>query len=233
MEQTYRSQILDQLGLVAGMFDELGIGDVVDKATQQHPEMPDFTVGEAVRALVLKGLRCINQALYLVPKFFHHKPTYRLISPRVATEQRNDDALGRALDTLYDSGVTALYSLLATTAAKRLGLAPRLAPLDSTSVHVDGRYNSAEEPEAEVMHITWGYSRNHRPDLNQVMLELLVEHQAGLPLLMQPRSGHSSAVQAFGPVIKAHLAQLQTTSGLTDLVAESRCVAVSVVHLDY
>ena len=139
MEQTYRSQILDQLGLVAGMFDELGIGDVVDKATQQHPEMADFTVGEAVRALVLKGLRCINQALYLVPRCFHHKPTSRLISPRVAPEERNDDALGRALDTLYDSGVTALYSLIATTAAKRLGLAPRLAPLDRTSVHVDGR----------------------------------------------------------------------------------------------
>ena len=49
MEQTYRSQILDHLGLVAGMFDELGIGEVVDKATQQNPEMRDLTVGEAVK----------------------------------------------------------------------------------------------------------------------------------------------------------------------------------------
>ena len=95
MEQTYRSQMLDQLGLVAGMFDELGIGDVVDKATQQHPEMPDFTVGEAVQALELKGLRCINQALYLVPKFFHQKPTYRLISPRVAEDP---EAINAALE---------------------------------------------------------------------------------------------------------------------------------------
>ena len=36
----YRSQVLDHLGLVAGMFDELGIGDVLDHATQQNPEMP-------------------------------------------------------------------------------------------------------------------------------------------------------------------------------------------------
>ena len=232
MEQTYRSQILDHLGLVAGMFDELGIGEVVDKATQQNPEMRDLTVGEAVKAMVLNGLGFINQALYLVPRFFHNKPTYRLISPRVAPEQLNDDALGRALDTLYDSGVTALYSLIATTAAKRLGLAPRFAHLDSTSVHVDGRYNSAEEPEAEVIHITRGYSRDHRPDLNQVMLELMVEHQAGIPLLMQPLSGNSSDVQAFGQVIQEHLAQLQTTYGLTYLVAESRCVAVPVAHRD-
>jgi hypothetical protein len=29
MEQTYRSQILDHLGLVAGMFEELGIAEVI------------------------------------------------------------------------------------------------------------------------------------------------------------------------------------------------------------
>ena len=91
----YRSQFLDHLGLVAGMFDELGIGDVLDHATQQNPEMRDLTVGEAVTAMVLNGLGFINHALSLVPRFFHNTPTSRLISPRVAPEQRNDDALGR------------------------------------------------------------------------------------------------------------------------------------------
>ena len=52
----YRSQVLDHLGLVAGMFDELGIGDVLDHATHQNPEMRDLTVGEAVNAMVLNGL---------------------------------------------------------------------------------------------------------------------------------------------------------------------------------
>ena len=207
MEQTYRSQIFDHLGLVAGMFDELGIGDVIDKATQQNPEMRDLTVGEAVKAMVLNGLGCINQALYLVPRFFQNKPTSRLIAPRVAPAQLNDDALGRALDTLYDYGVTALYSLIAATAAKRLGLAPTFAHLDSTSFHVDGRYNREEEPDAEVIHITRGYSRDHRPDLNHVMLELMVEHQAGIPVLMQPLSGNSSDAHEFGQVVKDHIAQ--------------------------
>jgi transposase len=221
MEPTYRSQILDHLGLVAGMFDELGIGDVIDKATQQNPERRDLTVGEAVKAMVLNGLGFVNQALYLVPRFFQNKPTSRLIAPRVVPEQLNDDALGRALDTLYDYGVTALYSLIAATAAKRLGLAPTFAHLDSTSFHVDGRYNSEEEPKAEVIHITRGYSRDHRPDLNQVMLELIVEHQAGIPVLMQPLSGNSSDAHEFGQVVKDHIAQLQTTYGTTYLVADS------------
>jgi transposase len=217
----YRTQILDHLGLVAGMFDELGIGDVIDQATHQNPEMRDLTVGEAVKAMVLNGLGFINQALYLVPRFFQHKPTSRLISLRVTPEQLNDDALGRALDTLYAAGVTELYSLIAATAAKRLGLAPRFAHLDSTSFHVDGRYNSDEEPKEHVIHITRGYSRDQRPDLNQVMLDLIIDHQAAIPVLMKPLSGNSSDAHNFGQIIADHMAQLQITYGLTYLVADS------------
>ena len=168
-QPTYRSQVLDHLGLVAGMFDELGLGDVIDQATQQNPDMRDLTVGEAVKAMVLNGLGFINQALYLVPRFFQHKPTSRLIAPRVAPAHLNDDALGRAVDTLYAYGVTELYRLMAATAAKRLGRTPAIAPLDRPSVHVDGRYNSDEKPEDKVVHITKGDRRDHRPDLNQVM----------------------------------------------------------------
>jgi transposase len=206
LEQSpYRSQALDDLGLVAGMFDELAIGDIIDQATQQNPEKRDLTVGEAVQAMVLNGRGCIKQALSLVPRFFQNKPTDRLISPRVTPEQLHDDALGRALDILYGYGVTALYCRLAATAAKRLDLSPTDMHLDSTSVHVDGRYNSDEPPSEQVVHLTKGYSRDHRPDLNQVMLELIVEHQAGIPVLMKPLRGNSRDPQAFGQVLQAHI----------------------------
>ena len=220
-QPSYRSQVLDHLGLVAGMFDERAIGDVLDQATHQNPDMRDLTVGEAVKALVLNGLGFIHQALYLVPRFFQNKPTYRLLSPRVAPAQLNDDALGRTLETLYDGGVTELYSLLAATAAERLGLAPRFTHLDSTSFHVDGRYNSDDEPSEHVVHITQGYSRDHRPDLNQVMLELIVEHQAGIPVRMKPLSGNSSDGKEVGSLVHEHIAQWQTTYGTTYLVADS------------
>ena len=217
----YESQVLDHLGLVAGMFDELGIGDILDQATHQDPQTRDLTVGEAVKAMVLNGLGFVNQALYLVPMFFQNKPTYRLISPRVAPEQLNDDALGRTLDTLYTYGVTDLYSLVAAGAAKRLGLTPTYGHLDTTSFHVDGRYNCDEPPAEGIVRLTPGYSRDHRPDLNQVMLELIVEHQAGIPLLMKPLSGNSSDSQAFGQIIRDHIAQLHSTSGTTYVVTDS------------
>ncbi len=210
----YRSQVWDHRGLVAGMFDELGLGDVIDRATHQNPALRDLTVGEAVNAMVLNGLGVIKQALYRVPRFFQNKPTYRLIAPRIAPAQLNDDALGRTLETLYADGVTELYRLIAATAADRLGLAPRFAHLDSTSVRVEGRYNSGEEPEAQVVHMTRGYRRAHRPDFNQVRLELIVEHQAGMPILMTPLRGNSSDTQDCGEAVRPHVQPLPTTYGI-------------------
>src|SRR6266571_16578 len=122
------------------MFEELGITEVIDRATKQDPEMRIVTAGHAVKAMVLNGLGFVNQQLYLVPHFFQNKPTSRLIAPAIKASHLNDDTLGRALDTLYDAGVTELYSLIATTAAKRLGLAPTCTHLDSTSFRVDGCY---------------------------------------------------------------------------------------------
>jgi transposase len=222
MPHPYRSQILDHLGLVAGMFDELGIGEVIDRATRRHPETRIVTTGEAVKAMVLNGLGFVNQQLYLVSRFFQDKPTSRLLAPMlIEAKHLNDDALGRALDPLYAYGVTELYSLTAATAAERLGLASQFIHLDTTSFHVDGRYNSGHAPDEQVVHITRGYSRDHRPDLNQVMLELIVEHQAGIPVLMKPLSGNSSDAPAFGQIIQEHIAQLHTTDGTTCLVADS------------
>jgi hypothetical protein len=74
----------------------------------------------------------------------------------MAPEQLHDDALGRALATLYAQGGTELYSLMAATAAERLGLAPRVGHLDRTRVHVDGRDYSDEEPGEQVVPSTRG-----------------------------------------------------------------------------
>src|SRR5919109_2044010 len=219
--QSYRTQVLDHLGLVAGMFEELGIAEVIDHATQQDPAMRIVTAGHAVKAMVLNGLGFLNQQLYLVPHFFQNKPLSRLIAPGIQASHLNDDTLGRTLDTLYEAGLTELYSLITATAATRLGLTPTFRHLDTTSFHVDGRYNSTQPPDEQVVHITQGYSRDHRPDLNQVMLELVVEHQAGIPVLMQPLSGNSHDGKAFGQVVSDHIAQLHPTANPTYLVADS------------
>jgi transposase len=127
---TFGSQNLDHLGLVAGMYDELGMGEVVDRTLPQDITQRQVTVDQALKALVVNGLGFINRARYLVPQFFADKPTERLIEPGILAEHLNDDVLGRALDRLYEHDVTALFMLISAQACQRLGLTGSTVPLD-------------------------------------------------------------------------------------------------------
>ena len=82
-------------------------------------------------------------------------------------------------------------------------------------MHGEGRSNCEEPPSESVVRLTQGSSRDHRPDLNQVRLARIVEHQAGMPLLLKPLSGNSSATQEFGQIIREHIAPLHSTYGTT------------------
>ena len=91
----------DHRGLVAGMFDERGLGDVLDHGLQHTPETRLVTGGSAVNAMVLNGLGFVNQPLDLVPRFLQHNPTQRLIAPGGEAQHLHDDTLGRTLDMRY------------------------------------------------------------------------------------------------------------------------------------
>ena len=69
--------------------------------------------------------------------------------------------------------------------------------LDSTSFHLDGDYSGQSDSDINVIHITKGYSRDHRPDLNQVVLQLISDNKSGIPLLMEVLSGNNSDKTSF------------------------------------
>jgi transposase len=178
--------------------------------------------------MVLNGLGFANRRLYLMPEFFRNKPTERLVGAGISPEHLNDDALGKALDALYAFGLSELYRLIARRAAERLGLGGSgvaMAHLDSTSFHVDGRYNSdlddLDENAGGLIHVSKGYSRDHRDDLNQVVLELIVESRANLPMMMRPLSGNASDKTSFEETIEGHVSQLQADGRTPSMVVLS------------
>lgn len=223
--ESCESKELDHLGLVAGMYEELEIGKRIDEHIAQDFEQRKVSVGQAVKALVLNGLGFVRQSLYLTPQFFETRPTERLIGEGIEPEHLHDDTLGGALDSLYEYGVTELFRDVSAHAIERLGLTSRFAHLDATSFSFHGEYESEEDSnessEDGVISVQQGYSRDRRPDLNQVVLDLMVEHQAGLPVLMEPLSGNSSDQGSFPELIDRHLSHLQRAHGFDYVVADS------------
>ncbi len=220
-EANYQTRNLDHLGLVAAQFDELGLVELIDSLIIQDRTSRNVSVGQAIKAMVINGLGFANHTLYLMPAFFEDKPVERLMGQGITASDINQNLLGRSLDVIHEFGETQLYAALSTHAVKQLGLSCSSTHIDSTSFHVDGDYNSGSESTEGLVQITKGYSRDHRPDLNQVGLELIVENQAGIPLMMQALSGNSNDKTSFSEAIDTHIKQLQTHLDVEYIVGDS------------
>lgn len=199
---------LDHLGLVSTLCKELGIADFIDSRLPKQPSQSHISHGELVVAMVLNGLGFVSRTLHMIPAYFSDKPVERLIGAGISAEHINDDALGRCLDKLYEHGVSSLYQDLAERVITHLNLPCDLVHLDSTSFHVDGEYQSDDD--AQHIRLTKGYSRDHRPELNQVILNLITENQAGIPVYMQACSGNTNDSESFKKLVKSHIGSLKS-----------------------
>jgi len=213
------TKTLEHHGLVAGFCHDLGFADIIDKAVGGASPERNITCGQLVSAMVLNGLGFTGRTLHMYSEYFKDKPLDRLIGEGVLPEHINDDALGRCLDTLYEYGVSKLYQKLGEAVVEKLGLQTQALHLDSTSFHYDGK----ESDDGELAHIriAKGYSRDHRPELNQVILNLICENQSGIPVYMKPASGNSNDMEGFKQIVKAHIGSLKAAQASRYLVADA------------
>lgn len=118
----------------------------------------------------------------------------------VRPEHLNDDRLGRVLDKLYYAGLTEIFVRIALQAARQFGFKMNSLHLDSSSFHVDGEYTSnikSGKLESGVVEITYGYSRDHRPDLKQFSLDLMYSGEGDIPLYLRVADGNESDSAIF------------------------------------
>jgi transposase len=83
--------------------------------------------------------------------------------------------LVKVMDDIYQLGLTNLFIELGLLVIKIFKIDTKFAHLDSTSFHLHGEYNNietAENYQERPILITNGYSRDHRPDLKQCVLEI-------------------------------------------------------------
>ena len=162
--------------------------------------------------------------------FFADKPTERLIGEGVLPEHLNDDVLGRCLDALYDADVSMLYQVMAEKVVDKLGLKADSIHIDITSFHVDGQYATQDGDDTQHLQLVKGYSRDHRPELNQVILELICENQAGIPVYMQALSGNTNDQKAFAEVTRSHIDCLKAAQQSRYFVGDAALYVADSIH---
>ena len=206
-EVEYQTERLDHLGIVAGVCQEAGIAEWLDK--QAGDSRRSVSVGKATVAMVLNGLGFSNRQLYLVPQYFENKPVEHLLGEGITADMLNDDCLGRTLDWLYEHDVTTLFAGLALQARRRFGIQAQQLHIDTTSFSVSGDYATKEEGDPVPIAITYGYSRDHREDLKQWMCALATTHDGDIPIFLRPLNGNSSDKEHLSAAVKEVMTQLR------------------------
>lgn len=201
----YRTERIDHLGIVAGICNRMGLIERLDAEIGKSDRKVSW--GQAVQAMVLNGLGFVGRPLYLTPEFFAGKPIGRLIGPGITAEDLNDDSLGRALDQIYETGVTELFAAVVIPSLKLFGIDESFRHLDSTTFSLSGRYEGEHDDDA--VQITHGYSKDHRPDLKQVMLALICTHQSAIPTWLKVLDGNQQDKESFPAIIQAYREQLE------------------------
>jgi transposase len=102
---------------------------------------------------------------------------------------------GRTRDEGNTYGCDLLLSESALAMCRQEALEPRFNHLDTTSVSLTGAYAPESDPQA--MTIPHGASQDHRPDLKQAVVELMVSQDGGVPLVSKTWDGHAADSQMF------------------------------------
>lgn len=155
---------LDHLGKVAGIIDEIGIVKKINELIGEK-ETEKVSAGQVVKAMILNGMGLVSSPLYLFNEFFQGKAREHLIGTGVKAEYFNDDRLGRVWDKIYQIGLNQIFVSIVLEVIKKYELNLGATHLDSSSFSVHGEYENSGEP--QTIKITYGYSRDRRPDLKQ------------------------------------------------------------------
>ena len=178
---------LDHLGIVAGLIDEIGIVEIINQKLGVDNQ-EKITPGQVIKALILNRLGMVSRPLYLFSQFWEDKPIEKFLGTGIKSEYLNDDKIGRVMDEIYRLGLTNLFIEIGLLVIKKFNIETKYAHLDATSFHLHGEYNqisTTENHQKRPILITKGYSRDHRPDLKQCILDLIVSSDSGIPLFMR------------------------------------------------
>jgi len=106
-----------------------------------------------------------------------------------------DDQLGRALDHLFAADRGTLLTAVVVAAVRQFGVALAELHNDSTSVSFTGQYRAAHGRSLRGKRapaITYGHSKQHRPDLKQLLFILTTSADGGVPVQFRCADGNTT-----------------------------------------
>lgn len=240
---------IGHLGLIADVLQSSGFLEVIDALCGVDQRMK-VSHGECAQ-MVLLGVFAGEHGLWrLTERLDPYDMATVTGDAGIDLREFHDVRLGRMLDAVYDAGPERLLSALSLQVVRRAQVDIGTLHFDTTTLSVYGAYeedlDDAWTPELEAVLnpaavpqrvprternpdgddraapvVTYGYAKNHRHDLKQILFGLVVAGDGGIPLYGRAMDGCASDITAAAEFLDHLQTQIPDPQGQV-FVADSK-----------
>jgi transposase len=193
---TLHTQRLGPLPIVNRFMEKLGLEEILDRYVPTLDSRSKLPYAKSL-GILLRSILVEREPVY------RQQETVETFAPEAfgltANEANGlgDDTVGRALDRLFAADRGSLLTAVVVSAARRFHV--RLDELhnDSTSIRFCGQYRAARGRSVRGRRapwVTYGYSKDHRPDLKQLLFILTTSADGGVPVQFRCEDGNTSDI---------------------------------------
>ena len=188
------SRALGAAPIVRWFCERLGLEALLERYLSASDARLRLSPARAVAALIT-NLAISREPLYGLGEWVARYDPCALGLAAGEAEHLNDDRAGRALDRLFGCDRGSLLCELVLAAIREFGIETSQLHNDSTSISVHGAYEHADGRERAgraTVAICHGHSKDHRPDLKQLVVLLTVSADGAVPLAHRVCDGNTS-----------------------------------------
>lgn len=180
--------------LVQQFLARLGLPDLLAQHLPARPGRVPEVPSALVLTLLIHNILIDHQPLYAVPVWAARRVPEHLGLTAAQVGVLNDDRIGRALDHFHDADRASLLTALVRRTVTAFDLDLAEFHQDTTTVTFPGAYLG--QPEAVTPdrppRITFGYNKDHRPDLKQLLYSITISSDGAVPIHAKIYDGNTT-----------------------------------------
>jgi transposase len=224
------SREVGALPILNSFLQRLRLNELFNK----HLPTPDFhgrppDCQPAVLSLLLiRNILLARQPLYAVDDWAQTCVPEHLGLPHYRPRFLNDDRLARHLDLLAQAPQAALLTDILLQAVHAFHIDLKQLHQDTTTITFHGDYESST-PDDDSPHITFGYNKDHRPDLKQLVWSVVVSSDHAVPVHFHLYPGNTSD----DSVHQQTWTELRQLVGSSDFIYVGDCKLASTENMTF
>jgi len=189
-----QTERLGPLPLINHFLDRLGLSTILDRLVPTQDPRCRLAYARGLGVL-LRSILTEREPIYMLGEVVS---TFAPEGFGLSGEEAaglTDDAIGRALDRLFDADRGSLLTEIVLAAVEGFDLVLDELHNDSTTVKFNGQYAQAKGRSMRgkrAPFITYGFSKDRRPDLKQLLFILTSTRDGGVPVQFRCEAGNQN-----------------------------------------